>query len=65
MTSQMSHKMTISAKKIADQVTQVNPFWFPKITLKSDRRYSGTFLKYFLYIVHGWGIIDLEKGSER
>lgn len=65
MTSQMSHKMTISARKIANQVTQVNPFWIPKITLESVRRYSGTFLKYFLYIVYGWGIIDLEKGSER
>lgn len=49
--------MTIAARMMASQVTQEKPFWIPKITLAIVSKYSGTFLKYFLYIVCGWVII--------
>ena len=47
----------------ARTMNQSKPMRNPWMILTAVSRYSGTFLKYFLYIVSGWVIIGLEIGE--
>ena len=63
MTSQMSQIMTMIAGTNARTMNQSKPTRIPWMMLTAVNRYSGIFLKYFLYIVSGWVIIGLEIGE--